>query len=462
MYKLRTRLFISLGSLVFFLLLLELGLRFGGYVYTQKLLAETTTEKQDGSPYTILTIGDSYTVGGQGAWQDSYPSQLNRLLSDRNPGKFSVINGGICEANSTQALRHLSKMIQDYKVDSVFLLTGAANRFNLVGYPQNKGIDIFSHFRLYKIAKIFMINLKSRMFQKQTIERRGRVQKSPEDSDDIDMNQDKENEAEALLKAAIKNEPNQVGAYLELALVYEKQHRDEKAEKLFMEVLRLGLEQGLVYKKLGDYYQRGSRYADAAVMYQKAFQLNPHEDIAEELVEIYVRLEDYVGALEMALEGVALSPAFAEQEGYYVLAKAYEFQNKYDAKNVLQHLHRIAEGNPVYNKSNLYRDYVSLFKDREIMEKKIDRWLKDDLEEIVRLCRINDIQLVIQSYPYPYHSVNRYLKEMAEKYDLPFVDHYSVFKELTPHKKYFVDSDHCTAEGHNVMAENIYSFLVSD
>ena len=138
MGKIRTRVFISLGSFVFFLILLEFGLRIGGDFYLYKLLSETKTEMQAKAPYTILSIGDSYTVGGEGLWEDSYPSQLKKCLSKSQSRRFNVVNGGICEANSTRALNYLSKLVKGKKIDSVILLVGSTNRFNLVGYYQNK------------------------------------------------------------------------------------------------------------------------------------------------------------------------------------------------------------------------------------------------------------------------------------------------------------------------------------
>ena len=61
--------------------------------------------------------------------------------------------------------------------------------------------------------------------------------------------------------------------------------------------------------------------------------------------------------------------------------------------------------------------------------------------------------------------MNKSLEDLALKHSLPFVDNYSVFKELVEkegREKYFLDSDHCTPKGHAVMVENIYRVLVSE
>ena len=103
------------------------------------------------------------------------------------------------------------------------------------------------------------------------------------------------------------------------------------------------------------------------------------------------------------------------------------------------------------------------FKNREIWEQRIDDWLRNDLEQIVKFCKQKNITLIVQNYPYPYLKVNKILKEIADKYNLPFVDNYSIFSKLVAQngeEKYFTDYDHCTLRGHKIMVQNIYKTLV--
>ena len=83
MSNIKIRLAISIGSFIFFLLILELGLRFGGYIYIQKLLSENKVEAVSEQTHTILALGDSYTVGGNSKWEENYPSQLQKMLSEK-------------------------------------------------------------------------------------------------------------------------------------------------------------------------------------------------------------------------------------------------------------------------------------------------------------------------------------------------------------------------------------------
>ncbi len=108
--KVGTKLIISAVSLLFFLGILETGLRIAGRIYSGRITAESGSYVKDGDYITILTIGDSYTVGGAVAREDSYPSILQEKLSAEVKEYVRVINGGICEANSTQVLQVLQAL----------------------------------------------------------------------------------------------------------------------------------------------------------------------------------------------------------------------------------------------------------------------------------------------------------------------------------------------------------------
>lgn len=460
--KLRTRLLISLFSFICCLAILELGLRLGGYIYIYKLVKTAEINKQDSTPYTIVTIGDSYTVGGEGKWKDNYPSQLQKMLSDSDPKKFTVINGGVCESNSTMALNYLSDLVEEYKIDSVVLLTGATNRFNLIGFSQNKAINFFSRFRLYKLAKIFMINLRWRILQQSgqvdghndyAVNRANSLfGKAEEDANKYDI---KMMNCQKVIQSQMTAEvldQELVETYI-LAECYGANNEDPT--ELFQRALSLNYNQDLIYQGWGNYLQEKGQRKEAIAKLEKV--VKPNAGVYGDLAYLYLRTGKLTKALELSMQGIELFPTF--YEFYYLLSKTYELQNKYSAQDILQSMRRIEERNPELTKNTQYQNYLSLFRNKGIMERNINNWLRKDLEKFVLLCKDNNIQLVIQNYPYPYHSVNKYLKEIAKKYDLPFVDNYSVFKNLEPHNKYFRDTDHCTLEGHRIMAENIYKIF---
>ncbi len=534
MKKIKSRLFICIGSFIIFLILLELGLRFGGYLYLNMLLTKAKIEENDQLPFTILCIGDSYTVGGGGKWKDSYPRQLKKILSDNYKKEINVINGGICEANSTQALQYLSKLIGAYKIDSVILLIGSANRFNLVGFYSNNFINIITGLRVYKLAKIFLINVKGEVLKRYTEKNMREENKRRYDYNDlleicgnadiyyksieerykneISLNptetktyfqlgqcykeQKKFKEAEMLYDEVLKNDPGNVNAYIELGVCYRLQGKVKEAEKLYRRLIANDINTTWIYSELGfcclkqnkykeaeKYFRRAldldpyefyiyvdlafcyfsqGRYREAEANYKKALQLSPNnEDIYNDLEKLYIRQGNYAEAINASLKAIEIDPTCFDN--YYFLLKAYKFQSMIDSNFILQHFYKIGEKNPQLKKNKIFQNYISLFNDKKKMEDKINKWLRCDLEKITLLCKKNNINLIVQNYPYPYHSANHLLKEVATKYALPFVDNYTVFDNLTAknkRKKYFVDHDHCTAEGHSVMAENIYKLFI--
>ena len=110
--------------------------------------------------YTILCVGDSYTFGGFESYENTYPYQLQKMFNSVPGNRIKVINGGACEYNSRQVLARLPSLIKDYKPDSVILLVGATNRFNLALYDMdgNSIMGIIRSFRIYKMAKMIKIN----------------------------------------------------------------------------------------------------------------------------------------------------------------------------------------------------------------------------------------------------------------------------------------------------------------
>jgi len=72
MMKIIAKICISVFSLIFFMSILEGGLRIARYFYFKKIvpLAQISDDAQ--KSYKILSIGDSYTVGGKGMWKTGF------------------------------------------------------------------------------------------------------------------------------------------------------------------------------------------------------------------------------------------------------------------------------------------------------------------------------------------------------------------------------------------------------
>lgn len=535
--SLMTRIWLGVGSLLLILVLVEIGLRLAGYFYLHRLRLSGEQEIGMGASHTILAVGDSYTVGGNGKWENNYPSQLQKILSDNYPQKYAVINGGVCEANSTQIYYQLMRLIKAYKVDSVVLLVGSANRFNPAGYSRHWQGDLLSQLRLFKVFKILMINLQGKKVQEQlrayqearikgntdyaynqagdfrdrveldcdeemAAQYRAEIKANPEQvetyyrlaecykeqnrfleeealyremitrnrgSEAVYRNlgenyqkQSKYHKAEALFQKMIDRYPDRVWPYISLANHYVVQGEYREADVLFSQALKLDSDREFVYSAMADYYGRVGKYDQAEAMYRRSLELKSDENTFIELAWINLKLGKFDEAMKIILQAIKLYPTeFANQ---YFLLRIYEMQSVYDAAALLRFFSDIQAENPALRDSEEFQGYVYFLKNRQKIEDKIDDWLRDDLNKIVQLCRANNIRLIIQNYPFPYHAANRVLKEVAFKESVPFVDNYSVFENIPEEERetYFSDFDHNTKEGHRIIAENVYRLLVKE
>src|SRR5260221_9613885 len=86
------RLILLFFGVLLSLIVLELLLRLSGVVFLTMQGFRNTMSLKGGGEYRILALGESTTaLGGE----DSWPSQLEKILNTRYPAKhFSVINKG--------------------------------------------------------------------------------------------------------------------------------------------------------------------------------------------------------------------------------------------------------------------------------------------------------------------------------------------------------------------------------
>ncbi|HNW45101.1 MAG TPA: tetratricopeptide repeat protein [Elusimicrobiales bacterium] len=89
-----------------------------------------------------------------------------------------------------------------------------------------------------------------------------------------------------------------------------------------------------------------------------------------------------------------------------------------------------------------------------------DRWIRNDLEAIVALCRKAHVRVILMNYPanadYPsWGRLSRLIAETAKNNKVPLVDNYSVFSALGARGGaggYFAADGHCNAKGYALVA----------
>lgn len=174
--KIFRRSFFVLAWLFCFLLLVEVSLRILGCFYSKRPDLDEISASQS---FNIVCLGDSFTYGLGVEPAYNYPEQLEKMLNNGNLNRrFKVFNLAIPSSNSSQHLKYLEDILNRYKKpDLIIILTGANDSWNLTDSNIYKFIDkkkkkpeliniklkiFFSNFRVYKMLKLIILNIKGR------------------------------------------------------------------------------------------------------------------------------------------------------------------------------------------------------------------------------------------------------------------------------------------------------------
>jgi lysophospholipase L1-like esterase len=127
----RTRIALISFGVVAGLVLLEVTLRSIGFAYYFERRYKPGNHPDDA--FVIMCVGDSATFGeGARNWrEDSYPTQLNKMLKERHPDrKYEVVNMGFPGANSSQVARRIEGWFNLHHPDLVITLIGNNDVWN--------------------------------------------------------------------------------------------------------------------------------------------------------------------------------------------------------------------------------------------------------------------------------------------------------------------------------------------
>jgi tetratricopeptide (TPR) repeat protein len=473
--SLKVKIAIAIASLLFCLVLLEIILRIIGQLYLSREIINYGDPKS--TDCVILCVGDSFTWGGGVSRYETYPAYLSEIIKSKNPHKkFLVINKGKCEYNSSQVLKSIPRWLKMYRPNIVILLVGSSNRFNPWGYNSYKSPGLLSDLkdalddlRTVKMLRLLATNLKAKFFywdaehlfkeephsiagynynacfvyrdrgfdyikNKQQI--KSAVPNNKLSTSWYYYNTGKIQQGIELLQSAIKDNPHSVETLCALAYGYQILGDFQKAEKFLQQAQQLKPQSKFVrgqmdffYRAAQKFYQRSGSLDLALEYFRKSIELNP---------------EDY--------------------KNYYNLSQAYDLQSKYNADFFINFFQRLLQVHGRLKDNTVFMAYLNFFREKKINEDKINKWLENDLDKIVLLCKENSADVIIQNYPASFPMANNSLKDTAKRYCLTFVDNLEIFNQFSLNNEtnvYLLDDSHCTAKGHEVMATNIYNALVT-
>jgi len=344
---------IILAAFGFFLsvLLLEIGLRFAGFIYLSLQETKNIVSLSHKGAYRILCLGESTTAEGG---KDSYPPQLEQILNQRLLHRsFSVINKGVPAINTTGILSQLKYNLDKYQPDMVIVMMGINDqegRF-LRENARSRVKSLIRALRIYKLAKLLreriwqVANLKDiylelgQYYQVRNDNSRAEemfkksLELSPKDVKSyIRLGscytvQGKFAQAEEIFQKAIALAPDNDEVYIELGWCYSDEGKIAQAEETFKKAIEVNPKLYIGYSELGLYYQCQHNYPQAEEMFQKAIETTPHKETAyAELGNCYHTQGKFTQAEEMFKKVIALTPE--KGAGYIGLGWCYQGQKK--------------------------------------------------------------------------------------------------------------------------------------
>ncbi len=285
---------IIFGVLLCFILL-EIGLRLGGFILLslQEYRNKATIQKK--GTYRIMCLGESTTAGGT----DSYPSQLEEILNQRNAGiKFSVINKGVSGTTSFCILSNLEDNLSKYKPDMIVTMMGINEEYGEFMYGNlykretmffyKRPFFFLKNLRLCKLTKLLYSHIiyKIRQIGIYKIQQKhadiGPVTKKSLENKDIKKCQlyfglglkyehkRQYNKAKRKYSEIIKIDPANYRAYFGLGACYQYLGEYDKAEEMFKKAIDITSENEGAYRCLALFYKETGRYHDAEKYFRKA------------------------------------------------------------------------------------------------------------------------------------------------------------------------------------------------
>lgn len=140
------------------LILLEFGLRLAGFAISYYQQYKNNKVLKNKSQYTIMCLGESTTA-------NQYPIQLQQILDEKYPNKFSIIDCGIPGTNLHTILSTLDSNVARYKPNIVICMLGINNGLmsKYIGNTKQNSEYVKSkkYLKIYNLFLLLKIHLQS-------------------------------------------------------------------------------------------------------------------------------------------------------------------------------------------------------------------------------------------------------------------------------------------------------------
>jgi tetratricopeptide (TPR) repeat protein len=445
-------------GLILSLLLLETGMRLGGFIFLSVQESGNSQSLKQKGAYRILCLGESTTQG-------QYPHLLEQVLNQRNIGvRFSVIDKGQGGANTDFILSRIESYLAEYHPGMVVAMMGIND--NGVKYYQGMPESdtwLFRHCRVYRFVRMHFMHMleptsshlnggrtsKSERSLKKGATFHPRNDMAYVESGRLYIAQGKFSQAEDAFKKAIEINPLNARAYIGLGRLYRKQGAFSQAEASFKKAIAIYPRSDKAYEGLGELYMNYGMLSQAEEALTKAFEINPgNEFTLIELGSLYRDQGELAQAENLFKKAIGINFEMGTERMneriLRALASLYEEMGKPElTKKYTEMAHQMGSED---NAAVTVKNYLTL---KEILDRK-------------------GIKLVCVQYPMRNLAS---LKRIFEKdKNVIFVDNERLFKDAvkqSSYNDYFIDIfagdfGHCNRKGNQLLAHNIADALLRE
>jgi tetratricopeptide (TPR) repeat protein len=347
---------IFLGIFLFFVLL-EVGLRLGGFVLQSIQEHGNLQSIKQGSIYRILCLGESTT-------ERQYPHLLEQVLNRRHIGmRFSVIDKGRATSNTIYILSRVESYLAEYHPDMVVAMMGINDK-GVKYYEDIPESDtwFFKHCRVYRFGRMLYMHL-LKALQKKDIygfpPKASGEKAKPKVADTVPEKSKPSSpflitsrrfwgtkfvSAESSFKKAVEMNPKDDHAYVELGRICREDYSDySQAEELFKKAIEINPKNDQAYAALGQLYVEQVKFPQAEGLFKKALEMNPNNDDAYAgFGKIYRKQGDFFQAEAFFKKAIELNPK--NDHAYVDIGQFYLDQGKF--LKVEDSLKKAVEFNP--------------------------------------------------------------------------------------------------------------------
>ncbi len=418
---LRRVLVLFLG-VIFVMVVLEVGLRVAGVVMNGIYLTKVTV-KGEAPEYTILCVGNCYTAGVGAPEGESYPDNLQRILTKKYPDRnYKVINRGLPGRNSSQIMAQLPRDILETDPALVILRAGSANFYNHLGLGEflEKNIKEGSFLGSLELGgKIFLYKVEGALYRLRSVRLFYLLWMNILEKRDDGSRQ-----------RSIGNSEHFSPATAEGALFYRMFLAAKNAEEK------------------GDIPEAVQKYTEALERAPSRFE---RDRAYAALMEISVSIDE--------VDANAIIDKYRGREDVVTRQDLLYDWVRFDVDKMVSHI----EG---YGLPVILQDYPVLFPvDRYEGFKKIEE-LQGENAPIISVKEDPFFKRVIANPPHRHFiiSVNEVLRDYAMTNGIPFVDNEMYFEEEIKkgNMQYVGGSRYPNVFGYRFMAEKVYEKMVEE